>query len=102
MDDKQIEKIPFMQRWKLGILKVSPLYVEKTKFNTTWIVVIGIIGGLVGSLMSYKTLWWLALILGAALINTLLMQVVQYQRIKKMEMMFEEINLMESRYVPAE
>lgn len=82
--DKYGEKITwkqFFQRWKRGIEGITPLQQAEIMFKNTWLMVIGIIAGLVVSIIAYKTLWWLGIILFAALINTLIQQLGNYQKL---------------------
>lgn len=60
----------FMKRWKKGIEGVTPFQQTKTQVRSTWIIIIGIVAGIVISIINIKTLWWLLIILCGALGNT--------------------------------
>jgi hypothetical protein len=62
----------FLDRWKKGIAKVTPLQQVNNQLRSTWIIIIGIVAGIVISIMNIKTLWWLLIILVGALGNTLM------------------------------
>lgn len=67
---EQITGKEYMRRWKQGIMKVGLLSQTKIQVRSTWIIIVGIVGGLVISIINIKTLWWLFLILIGALGNT--------------------------------
>ena len=60
----------YLSRWKQGIQKVDILYQTKIQVRSTWIIILGILAGLVISAINFKTLWWLFIILLGALGNT--------------------------------
>ncbi|KKN22721.1 hypothetical protein LCGC14_0912230 [marine sediment metagenome] len=60
----------YLSRWKQGIQKVGILHQTKIQVRSTWIIIIGILAGLVISAINFKTLWWLFIILCGALGNT--------------------------------
>lgn len=71
--DKEGNKISFkvfMQRFKEGCENLTPEQTVKIQFRGTLITMLGIVCGLVISVMGYKDLWWLSLILLGALFNT--------------------------------
>ena len=70
----------FFERWKLGILQVTELQKINTQIKSTWIMIIGIIMGIVICIINIKTVWWLLIILIAALINTSIQQLSLYQK----------------------
>jgi len=70
----------FIQRWKAGIEGVTPLQQSKVQFWNGWLIVLGIALGIIVSAINWKELWWLIIILVGALVNTLMMQVSNYQR----------------------
>lgn len=70
----------YLARWKDGIQKVTPLQQIRVQFNSTWISITGIIGGIIICLFNVKGLWWLLLILCGALGNITVMQLGQYQK----------------------
>lgn len=77
LKDKQGNKLTFkefMTRWKDGIEGITPLQKLKTQVTATRIQLLGIVLGMVASLIAYESMWWIAIILLGALINT----VVQY------------------------
>ena len=82
----------FMKRWKQGIEGVSVLQQTKSQLTSTRIILVGIVAGLVITLMAAKTLWWLAIILFGALFNTLVQYLGVWQK-KQMLQRLEEGNL---------
>ena len=70
----------YFSRWKDGINKVTPLQQIKLQINSTYIMLIGILGGIIISIIGVKTLWWLLIILSAAFINTSVQLIGLYQK----------------------
>ena len=94
--DKQGNKLTpseFMARWKEGIMQVTPLQQTKSVINSTWIILIGVICGIVISLFNFKQLWWVLIILGGALINTSISQIATYQKYKALKDIEDIINV---------
>lgn len=60
----------FTKRWKDGIEGITPLQKLKTQIVATRIQLLGIFLGLIVTSMAYEKLWWIAIILLGALINT--------------------------------
>ena len=79
---EQITWKEFFKRWKEGIVSITQYQQAKITFRNTWIIVFGIIAGLVISIMNYEDLWWLGIILLGALVNTLVIQIGNYQKLK--------------------
>lgn len=95
-DGKWIDAKEFGSRWKAGIESVTPLAQTRSQLVFTWITLIGILCGLVVSIISYKSLWWLGIILVAALGNTFIGMIGIYQkyrqlkRVEAMQLMSQE------------
>lgn len=87
--DKQgnaLDSKEFLQRWKKGIQGITPLQQARIVFKNTWMIILGLILGIVFSLMHIKDFWWLSIILTASLMNTLVGQIGNYQKLKQLEM----------------
>ncbi len=64
--DKQGNKLTykqFMERWKQGIQKVTPLQQIKIQVRSTKLSLIGIVAGIGVSIWKIENLWWVLLIL---------------------------------------
>ena len=70
----------YMKRWKKGIMKVGLLSQTKIQVRSTWITVVGLVGGLVIGIINIKTLWWLVIILVGALGNTAIQLIALIQK----------------------
>ena len=70
----------FFRRWKLGIEGISPLQQVKTQCNSTLIMIVGIICGIIVSIAKLGTLWWLMIVLVGALFNSLIQYAGFYQK----------------------
>lgn len=75
----------FMARWKKGIQEVTPYQQTKIIYKNTWLVVVGISLGIYYSITQFEILYWLAIILIASLVNTLIAQLGTYQKLKMLE-----------------
>jgi len=86
--DKQGNKLTFqefMQRWKQGLEGVTPLQQVRMQLWSTYIMLIGIVCGFVISIIAWKNIWWLAIILGGALFNTGISALGLWQKKKLLE-----------------
>ena len=94
--DKQGNKLTFkqfMSRWKEGINKVSPLEQTRAQLVFSYITLVGIVCGIIATLFAYKTLWWLLIILIAALGNTWVSTIGIYQKyshLKKIDLLIKQ------------
>ncbi len=70
----------YMKRWKAGIMKVGLLSQTKIQVRSTWIIVIGLLAGIVISLLDFKELFWLFIILIGALGNTAIQLIALIQK----------------------
>ena len=71
--DKEGNKLTFKEfiaRWKDGIDNITPIQKLKTQITATRISLIGILLGLIVTSIAYENLWWVAIILLGAFINT--------------------------------
>lgn len=83
--DKAGNKLTFAQfisRWKSGIEGLTPAQKMKTQVNGTRLILIGIFLGFVMSLIAWRVMWWVAIILLGAFINTILQYVGQIEQLK--------------------
>lgn len=62
----------FMARWKEGMKNINPYQQTKSQLISTWIMLVGIIAGLVITIYTFETLWWLTIILAGGTFNTLI------------------------------
>lgn len=60
----------FLARWKTGLQAVTPLQQVVWQMWSTWIILIGIVCGIVISCFAFKQVWWLTIILIGAFFNT--------------------------------
>ena len=79
----------YFKRWGAGIARITPQQQVNLQINSTWITLIGLIGGVIISIIGIRNLWWLLLILIGGLINTAVQQLGNFQR-KKMLRQFDE------------
>ena len=82
---KQLTRKEFMERWKSGLKGITPLQQTKMQMNSTWIMLVGILCGIVVAIIAFKTIWWLLIILVGALFNTSIQQLGIWQKKKLLE-----------------
>lgn len=83
----------FMQRWKQGMMQITPLQQARITIRSTVIILVGIIIGMIISALNIKTLYWLFIILTGALGNTsiqLLGMVQKYNQLKMFDKLQKE------------
>ena len=79
----------FFQRWGAGIASINPYQQAKTVYNSTWIIIIGIVGGIIACSFKARTYWWLILILVASLLNTSVQQIANKQKLKALKTVYD-------------
>jgi len=79
-DGKEVGREEFMERWKKGMAGVTPLQQVDVQIRSTWIMIVGIIAGIVVTIIAIKTTWWLLIILVGALGNTSIQQLGLWQK----------------------
>jgi len=67
---KELGREEFFKRWKEGTEQATPLQQTKAQLTFTKMTLLGIACGFVVIIVNGKNLWWLGIILGAALGNT--------------------------------
>jgi uncharacterized membrane protein YdbT with pleckstrin-like domain len=77
---KPVTRKEFMERWKEGMSRVTPLQQIKAQILFQWITIIGLICGIGVSIWMFDKLWWVLIILVAAIGNTLFGLIGMYQR----------------------
>lgn len=82
---EQISTKEFMSRWKQGIMNITQLQQSQNLFWNSWLIVIGIVAGIVVSIYNFKNLWWLMIVLLGALGNTIVMQIANYQKMIRLK-----------------
>lgn len=82
----------FFARWKKGIEGITPVQQAKVSYQSTYIIIIGILAGLLASLFNIRAMWWLAIILTGALINTVILQIGNYQKYVTLKRLFADID----------
>lgn len=86
----------FFRRWKRGIEGITPVQQAKMQFYSTWIVIVGVILGIVFCLLALTNLWWLLIVLIGALFNTTTIQIGNYQKyqtLKRLSDYYKEVTI---------
>jgi uncharacterized membrane protein HdeD (DUF308 family) len=79
----------FLQRWKKGIAMINPLQQLQAQQKGNWVMVVGLVAGMIVMLWKLKEYWWIELILGASLFNQAITMIAIQQKINMLKK-FEE------------
>lgn len=85
MRDKQGNQLTFKEfisKWKEGIEGITPIQQTKGQINSTWIMILGMVCGVVVMVFNLKTFWWVELILVAGMFNTIISLLGLKQKLK--------------------
>jgi len=99
MLDKEGKKVTtkeFFKRWKSGIEGITPLQQAKTSLMGNWIVLSGIVSGMVVNALvrMQDQWWWIEIILGGSLILVVIQMIggfQKYWRFKEIDKQMKEI-----------
>lgn len=81
----------FFQRWKNGITSITAYQQARITYWNTYIMIIGIISGIIVTFFFLETIWWLTIILFSALINTVVVQLGNYQKYITLRRLFKDV-----------
>lgn len=70
----------FLDKWKRGVLSVTELQKIKIQIRSTWIVILGIVLGLIIMFFNPKTWFWMIIVLIGAFLNTVVSIIGLYQK----------------------
>ena len=82
----------FLERWRKGLRGVTPRQQTHVQVRSTWVMIVGILAGIIISIIGIKNLWWLLIILIGALGNTSVQLLGLWQKknlLEKMEQSLE-------------
>ena len=88
--DKEGNKLTwkeFMGRWKSGIEGITPQQKLSAQINGARITLLGLILGLIVSIIGWHNLWWVAIVL----IGGLITQGIQYLGLIQQKLIFKKI-----------
>ncbi len=75
-----IDRKEFMSRFKDGVVNITPYQQARIVYKNSYLMLFGVLAGLIFTLFSFKNLWWLSIILFSAFINTVVVQIGNYQK----------------------
>jgi|TARA_Y100000310_G_scaffold159030_1_gene158454 hypothetical protein len=90
--DKAGNKLTFkewMQRWSRGIEGITPLQQVNIQLKGTIIIILGLLCGIVISILGFSNLWWLMIILIGGLFNAVVQWVGQWQKKQILKRLFD-------------
>jgi len=90
MQGNKLKFKEFLKRWKSGIEGITPLQTAKTNLMGTWIIISGVLGGMIINVVvrMQDQWWWIEVILAGSLILSVLQLLTGFQkywRFKKIE-----------------
>ena len=62
-EGNELTRKEFMDRWKQGIQSVTPLQQIKFQIRSTILILIGLVSGIILTIINIKILWWVLIIL---------------------------------------
>jgi len=77
-----VSKDTFWSKWKKGIEMISPLQSLEAQQKSNYVMLFGLVAGMIVMLWKLKDFWWIELILGASLFNQSFTMLGIWQRIK--------------------
>ena len=77
----------FFSRWRTGIEGVTAQQKIKVQLRGTQIILLGLGLGLFVSIYAWQRMWWVAIVLTGAIINT----VIQYVSLLQQRMIFDNL-----------
>ena len=90
-----MDKQTFMQRWKQGIAMITPLQQLEATQKGNWVMLTGLLCGLVVIAFKIKTYWWGEIILIGALFNQIVTMLGIRQKIKMLKQFEVEAEIIE-------
>ena len=81
----------FIGKWKKGIEMISPIQQLVATQKGNWVMLVGIICGIIVMAFKIKQFWWIEIILVASLFNHSLMMIGIQQKIKMITKLESEV-----------
>jgi hypothetical protein len=75
----------FLVKFKKGVEGITPLQQVKSQMNGTYLMIVGLLCGIVVLAFRIKTMWWVEIILVAGLFNTYISLIGLIQKRKVLE-----------------
>lgn len=72
----------FISKWKQGIAEITPLQQMQSMQKGNWVMLFGLIAGIIVMLFKLKDFWWIEIILAASLFNHSITMLGVWQKIK--------------------
>jgi hypothetical protein len=69
-----------LKTFKEGVMAITPFQASRISYLNTYIMIVGILCGVIVTVFAAARLWWLLIILAAALVNTIIVQIGNYQK----------------------
>jgi len=72
----------FLSKWKQGIEQITPFQQLEAQQKGNWVMLVGLIAGIIVMFWKFNDYWWVEIILSAALFNHSLTMIGIWQKIK--------------------
>lgn len=90
--NEQISWKEFFKRWKRGIDGVTVIQQTKMQIQSTYIMLLGMILGIIFCSFAFNKMWWIVIILIGGFVNTIVSLISLYQKKHQLEY-FEDIKM---------
>ena len=80
--ENEIKQKGFLEKWKEGIQMISPLQSLQAQQKSNYVMLVGLVAGMIVMLWKLKDFWWVELILAASLFNQSMSMIGIWQKIK--------------------
>ena len=91
-EGKEVSLKEFITRWKEGISKVTPLQQTGSTIFFTYMMLVGILCGMIVAVLAWDKFWWGFIILLAAFGNTTVSLIGLNQKYAQLKQIYNQIN----------
>ena len=81
----------FISKWKDGIAMITPLQSAQATQKGNWVMLLGLLAGIVVMAFKFKTYWWVEMILCAGLFNHIVAMLGIQQKINLLSKLEQEV-----------
>ena len=89
--EQETKQKTFIEKWKQGIAMITPLQQLQSQQKANWVMLVGLIAGIIVMLFKMKDFWWIELILGASLFNHSITMLGIQQKINMISKLEKEV-----------
>ena len=83
----------FINKWKEGIANITPLQQLEASQKGNWVMIVGLVCGIVVTFFKLKDFWWIEIILFASLFNQSIGMLGIQQKINMIRNLEQEVKI---------